>query len=622
MSLFKGFIVTNGKRAIEPFKDEKKLKSIEEVENFPSYAGVLSNDSILIDVDDEIKSDILFNIIKDKNIKCLAYETNRGKHFIFKNSIVQKCHTNTKLAIGINADIKVGKVSSYAVLKLDDKKRKVLLDFDDYDELPFWLKPISTTMEFFDLGDGEGRNTALFSYILPLQSAGYEKEKIKEICSIINDYIFEVPLSEDELEVILRDDAFSKDLFFEKNVFLFDRFSKFLISNEHIISLNNQLHIYADGVYKNDLKEIEKKMIEKIPMLPKAKRTEVLAYIELLAKNHDKNAETIIAFKNCLFDVSTKQTLDFNPQFIITNLIDWEYNSDAYDELADKTLTKLACGDSQLRALLEEMIGYCFFRRNELRKAFILTGEKSNGKSTFLDLIVELLGDENVSSLDLGELGERFKTAELFGKLANIGDDIGDEFIGDTSIFKKLVTGDRINVERKGQDPFDFNNYSKLIFSANNIPRLGRGRDSAALLSRIIIIPFNARFSKSDPDFDPFIKYKLRRKESMEYLVKVGIEGLIRVLENNGFTSSAVVSNEIKNYEYENNPIKQFFDDYGSPENKSTKETYHDYKGYCYANGLSPLSHTHFSRQVKKEFDLQISNARINGKQFKTFVRT
>ena len=621
MSLFKGFIRTNGKQAIESFKDKKNLKSLEAVSEELSYAGVLSEDTILIDVDDKKQSDILLKVIEDKNIKCLAYETQRGKHFLFKNRTVKKCSTDSKLVLGLSADIKVGKVNSYAVLKLDGKKRKVIRDFDDYDELPFWLNPIKTNIEFFDLDDGDGRNSALFAYILPLQAGGYNVNEIKEICHLINEYVFDVPLSEDELEVILRDDAFSKDLFFEKNKFLFDKFSRYLISTEHIIAINNQLHIYADGIYKNDIKLIEKKMIDKIPMLAKAKRAEVLAYIELLVQNYTKNAETIIAFKNCLFDVTSNETMDFNPDLVITNMIPWEYDPEAYNELADKTLDKLACNDKQVRSLLEEIIGYCFFRRNELRKAFVLTGEKANGKSTFLDLIIEILGDENVSSLDLGELGDRFKTAELFGKLANIGDDIGDEFISDTSTFKKLVTGDRINVEKKGQDPFDFNNYSKLIFSANEIPRLGRGRDSAALLSRIIIIPFNARFSKSDPDFDPFIKYKLRKPESMKYLVRVGVEGLIRVLKNNGFTTSKRVEQEIKNYEYENNPIKQFFDDYGSPENRTTKTVYNDYKGYCYTNGLNPMSHTQFSRQVKKEFDLIISNVRIDGKQFKTFVK-
>lgn len=184
--------------------------------------------------------------------------------------------------------------------------------------------------------------------------------------------------------------------------------------------------------------------------------------------------------------------------------------------------------------MLEEVIGYTFYRRNELRKAFILTGDKHNGKSTYLDMIAQLLGVENTTALDLKELGDRFKTAELFGKLANIGDDIGDEFIANPAIFKKVVSGDRVNAERKGQDPFDFTCYAKMLFSANSIPRI---KDkSGAVIDRLIIVPFDASFSKNDADYDPYIKYKLRDDVVMEYLINLGIAGLKRILENQGFT--------------------------------------------------------------------------------------
>src|SRR5690606_10564240 len=209
------------------------------------------------------------------------------------------------------------------------------------------------------------------------------------------------------------------------------------------------------------------------------------------------------------------------------------------------------------RALLEEAIGYCFYRRNELGKAFILIGDRANGKSTFLDMVKTMLGEENIASLDLAELGDRFKTAELFGKLANIGDDIGDEFIPNAAVFRKLVTGERVNVERKGQDPFEFNNYAKFLFSANNIPRI---KDkTGAVQRRLVIIPFDAKFSPDDPDFDPYIKYKLRDKECMEYLIKIGLEGLKRVLKNQQFTKSDRVEKELQEYEESNNPILGFF---------------------------------------------------------------
>lgn len=150
---------------------------------------------------------------------------------------------------------------------------------------------------------------------------------------------------------------------------------------------------------------------------------------------------------------------------------------------------------------MEEVIGYLFYRRNELRKSFILVGDKANGKSTYLDMLKTLLGDSNTSALDLAELGERFKTAELFGKLANIGDDIGDEFIANPAIFKKLVSGDRVNAERKGQDPFDFSSYAKLLFSANSMPRI---RDkTGAVLDRHRARAFQGDVFERRPRFRP-----------------------------------------------------------------------------------------------------------------------
>lgn len=616
-TIFKGYVEIKNKKAIEPFKDAKKLKTLDEISG--DYAGVLAKNTILIDIDDKEQADILYQMIQDLKIKSLIIETSRGKHFYFKNKEVKKCFTHANLAIGLKADIKSGFTNCYGVLKNDGLERKILENPESLDELPKWLIPINSNMDFLNLEAGEGRNQSLFGYILPLQTNGFNKEEAREVIRLINEYILKEPLSEDELETILRDEAFSKEIFFKNKTFLFDDFAKFLIANDYVIKLNNQLHVYHNGVYFNNDNYIEKKMIEHIPRLSSARRSETLKYINLLAESKESHDENLIAFKNGIFDITSNELLEFSPDYIITNLIDWNYDSEAYNELTDKTLNKLACGDKEIRALLEEMIGYCFFRRNELRKAFVLIGGTQNGKSTFLDLIAYILGDSNISSLDLKELGQRFKTAELFGKLANIGDDIGDSYIPDTAIFKKLVSGDRLNVERKGQDPFDFNNYSKLIFSANNIPRIGSGQDSSAIMNRLIIIPFNARFSKSDPDFDPFIKYKLRKESSIEYLIKLGLEGLKRVLTN-GFTISEKVEKELRDYELTNNPIIGFIEE-SNPENKSTKDVYRAYKEFCLVNGHNPMSHTKLSQYIKTNLDLDIVNKKIGGKVFKTFIK-
>ncbi len=622
MELFRGYVETKNKRCIEPFKNKKDLKTFDEIKGLPEFAGILAKDTVLIDVDDQETSEIIYKIVQELKLNCRVYKTSRGKHFLFKNSTIKTNRTGCKLGIGLIADIKLGSRNSYSILKYKNQLRPILYDTKEYQEIPKWLTPVKSSFDFLNMEPGDGRNQALFNYILTLQSNDFTVEEARETIRLINKYVLKVPLSETELNVILRDDAFKKPVFFKGRTFLFDKFATYIKNNNYIVRINNQLHTYKDGVYINSLPEIEAQMIKHIPDLNRAKRSEVLSYLDILIRDNTSMSDAhLIAFKNGIYNLIDKTITKFSPSIVITNKINWDYNPEAYSELVDKTLNKIACNDPQVRALLEEAIGYCFYRRNELGKAFILIGDRANGKSTFLDMVKTMLGEDNIASLDLGELGDRFKTAELFGKLANIGDDIGDEFIPNAAVFRKLVTGERINVERKGQDPFEFNNYAKFLFSANNIPRM---KDkTGAVQRRLVIIPFDAKFSPDDPDFDPYIKYKLREQECMEYLIKIGLEGLKRVLKNQKFTKSDRVEKELQEYEESNNPILGFFKEITleEVENEPTRDVYRRYQIYCSENNLQALSNIEFSKQVKAKFGFDIVDRKINGKKYRVFIK-
>lgn len=622
MELYKGYVKTKNKKCIEKFKNVKNLKSYDDVKNLNEFAGILDKNIVLIDIDNENESEILFNIVKDKKINTRVIKTTRGMHFYFKNDErIQSNKTDTKLFLGINSDIKIGSRNSYSIVKFGGKERPIIYDSESLDTVPKFLLPTIYKFDFLDLEEGDGRNQELFNYILILQSNGFSKEEVRECIRLINSYVISEPVSKNELETILRDEAFKDEIFFKNKKFLFDKFSNFIVSNSHIKRINSRLHVYKNGVYIDGQEEIEREMIKSIPSLKRNQRSECLAYINLLVSEDNKLLNpNLIAFENGIYDLESNEMLDFKPEIMIRNKINYDYFDEGYDELCDKTLNKISCDDKEIRMLLEELIGYCFFTRNELGKAFILVGDKANGKSTFLSLLQVLLGDDNISSLDLSELGDRFKTAELFGKLANIGDDIGDEFVANPALFKKLVTGDRVNVEKKGQDPFEFNNYSKFIFSANQIPRI-KDR-TGAVQRRLIIIPFNANFNKDDPDFDPYIKHKLLKKSSLEYLIRLGIEGLKRVLKNKSFTKSEKVQKELDEYEKNNNPILLFFDEVDKEEiiNESVPDIYRMYTVFCSENNFSPFSKIEFGRNISSYYGLVNKAKRINGKLIRVWV--
>lgn len=624
---FKGYIETKDKKSAEKIKGRADFKTFEQVQSLPEYAGVLAAETVLIDIDDLEMSEILLAIVKEFHLKCRVYATSRGKHFLFKNSGIGSNKTGCRLAVGLTADIKIGTRNSYEVLKFNGKNRAILYDTADNEEageVPRWLFPVKSKMEFLNMDAGEGRNQGLFNYILTLQSNDFTKEEARACIRIINQFLLKEPLEDGELETILRDEAFQKPVFFSDKTFLFDKFAVFLRNNNHVVKINNQLHIFRDGIYIPGATVIEGEMIQYIPMLKQAQRTEVLKYLNIMIQENTRAADAnLIAFENGIYDLTDGSFSPFTPEIVITNKIPWKYVPGSYSEIADTTLNKIACHDPEIRAILEEAIGYCFYRRNELRKAFILTGGKHNGKSTYLAMIQNLLGEQNIAALDLKELGDRFKTAELFGKLANIGDDIGDEFIANPAIFKKLVTGDRVSAERKGQDPFEFNNYSKFLFSANNIPRI-KDR-TGAVLDRLIIIPFNAQFSKDDPDFRPYIKYELQSPEVMQYLILLGLEGLNRIMSNNGFTVSEKVQNEMDEYEESNNPIISFIRECEQEEfqieNEPTNTVYKRYQEFCISNNFQAMSNIEFPKQINRLLGMRIIDKKINGKKCRIFVK-
>lgn len=631
---FRGYVITKDKKCIEKFKNVENLHTLEEVKNLREYAGILAADSILVDVDDMKQSNLLLNIVKREQLKCRVLQSRKGMHFLFKNSKVEKCYTATKIACGLTVDIKSGKKNCYEVLKIDGKEREVLYDAGEYEELPYYLYPLKCENNFIGIREGQGRNQLLFNYILTLQSYKFSRDEIKNILRIINYYIFRQALPESELDTICREEAFAENVrpaqdipnFMYEGKFLHDKFAEFMKDKYNIIKIDGNLSFYYNGLYVQDDTLLKGHMIDLKKNLKNTQRMEVLNYLKDSIKEDTPLAESkYIAFKNGVLDIETGRLEGLNKNFIFTNKIEHNYNANAESKTVDELLDKISCNDKQIRQLLEECVGSCFYRSNTLGggKAFLFTGSGSNGKSTFLTMIRQVLGKKNYSSIDLKDLTTKFQNAEIYGKLANLGDDISSEYIVDSSIFKKFVTGETVQVQRKGERPFEFENYAKLVFSANEIPRIRDKTDG--LLRRLLIIPFNAKFSKTDADYNPRISEEIKSEECIEYLIKLGVKALKRVLENKGYTESEQTKAELLEYEMENDPIKQFIHECKEQDfeivGQETRVVFKKYSVFCAENGYKEMNAVHFSRAVCKVLNLESILKKILGHPLRIFIQ-
>lgn len=630
--VFRGYVTGSpdgdGKKPAMKVKG-KNLLSWEAVQKEPCFGAILNDGVVDISFDSDELSSKFWDMAEANNWNCLILENpaNGHIHSYWKNSKgrIDKGGKDKKLSVGLIADIHDG--STYIPLRVHGVDRfPPSFEPDSLDEVPDELLPVNTQIDLLNLSEGQGRNDELFKYILILQSQLLlDKDGIRRVLQNTNDFVFSEALKQDELDVITRDEAFEKPIFYNGKVFLHDTFGRYMKNEFHIKRINGQLHVYDGGIYKSGYRFIENKMIELIPSLKANQRTETLKFLEIITPEETFMSDAnLIAFRNGVYDLSTDTLLPFSPEYIITNMIPWDYNPSAYSELCDNTLNKISCQDAEIRALLEECIGYCFFRQNELSKSFFLTGSGSNGKSTFLDMVRNVLGRQNYVSLDMDELSERFSTTTMFGKLANIGDDISDEFLQGKAIsqFKKIVSGNDIKAENKGQDAYFFKPTVKLLFSANEIPRM-RNRGFSAIKRRLVIIPFNATFSKDDPDFDSGIVWKLKKQDVAEYLVRLGIQGLHRVLENQEFSECQKVKDEVENFEKDNNPVLLFLEEVPAEEilNHETKEVFARYDTFCFENGFQKMASQTFTKEIKKHLDCDRKDVRVNGRKTIIFTK-
>src|SRR5262249_28730446 len=117
-------------------------------------------------------------------------------------------------------------------------------------------------------------------------------------------------------------------------------------------------------------------------------------------------------------------------------------------------LVLMFAGDRDRIALLQEWFGYSLTRSTDAQKYLVMVGEGGNGKSTVLAAIQATVGRENVSSVPLEGLEDRFSLPLTLGKLVNISADadrLGQDAEGR---LKQFTSGDVMMFERKNKDPF------------------------------------------------------------------------------------------------------------------------------------------------------------------------
>ncbi|MCK4619353.1 MAG: toprim domain-containing protein, partial [Desulfobacterales bacterium] len=285
---------------------------------------------------------------------------------------------------------------------------------------------------------------------------------------------------------------------------------------------------------------------------------EVLSDTKSLVFDLAKPAEPapeLIPFKNGIFNLSRDNLEAYKPELFFTNQLPVKYKPDASCPLIDQIFSELVADPD----ILFELCAYCLCRSYQYAKWFFLYGSGGNGKSLFTNILAMMLGHENVKSLTPHDLqNNRFASAGLFGKLANIAGEISYQKLEKTDVLKRLVGGDLIRGERKFKDAFYFQNYAKLIFNTNELPKTYD--QTRAFYRRLYLVEFPNRFEG-----------KLEDKSLISKITKKELEGLtvkslkyLKAFIDRGyyFASDASVEELQAKYTRLTNPLNVFLSEH------------------------------------------------------------
>jgi len=399
------------------------------------------------------------------------------------------------------------------------------------------------------------------------------------------------------------DFQFNPIAYFEDGVFRAQWLAREIMKNVDFITFadTDEMYVYNAGIYRQGGGATIKAKAEQV--LGKEATTHRVNEVEnhirrstYMKRQEIEDKIEFLCLKNGVLDIQTRELSPHSPQHIFLNQVPVTYNPDKdCPKIKGFIIQMVPSGDI---LVIQELFGYCLWRDYSLDKAFLFIGEGSNGKSTLLNLLIRFLSREVVAGVALQDLDRnRFATAELYGKLANVHADLPDRALRHTGKFKMLTGGDLIYAERKFKGHFPFVNYAKLIFSCNKIPETKD--DTTAFYRRWIIINFPHKFEGENDD--PNVLDKIITEDELSGLLNWALEGLDRVLQNGRFTYSKTTDEIREDYIKKSNPVLAFVEDClkSDPQGEIPKDVlYRAFCGYCTSVGLPTKANNVFAREL------------------------
>jgi P4 family phage/plasmid primase-like protien len=227
-------------------------------------------------------------------------------------------------------------------------------------------------------------------------------------------------------------------------------------------------------------------------------------------------------------------------------------------------------------------------RKAEIEKALILIGRKGTGKGTFLDVLIQLIGEENIGSASPDSFNDDKSMAQLLDKSVAMDTDASG-FLASPGNFNKVVSNEPVPIKRLYQNPIATRLGCSVVLAMNKFPDTTAG--SEGLDRRLCVVPFDHAPAVIGPQLSQKLKAELSGIFAWAWSLSPN-EMKRRILWSGSIP--AVQQASIDRFEA-NNPVALFLQETypeGTPEGTpiQAKNLYAAYTAWCQDTGSKPKS--------------------------------
>lgn len=323
---------------------------------------------------------------------------------------------------------------------------------------------------------------------------------------------------------------------------------------------------------------------------------------------------------NGTVDLRTGELKPHDPMDFITKLAPVAYDPTARSKVWDDVVARVTLEEGlttrPLARFLQRWFGYCATGSTREQAFVVHYGQGSNGKSTILDTIADVLGDYAATAapgLLVGSGNDRHPTeiADLFGRRMVTAHETGEGGHLKEDTVKQLTGSDKVKARFMRADFFEFEPTHKLQLLTNYKPII-KGQDNG-IWRRVLLVPYMARFGSPEEvaagraHFVKDTRVAERVKAELQGVLTWIVEGA-RAWFQDGLQPPDAVLAASRDYQAEQDRVGQFIneccevgDAFEAPlADGMGGGLYEAYRAWCGESGFHPLSKIRFSQEVER----------------------